>query len=231
MATLVSTPFGRWKTCPAGHGKKRVNQKCVVRHLMKCRRGDNCPLLFCHCTYVCPATGEAKNKEQIIQNFTSSKFYMHYAKCREGLRGPTGPMYNNCPLCETIRADMKWLKEKYFNESPIPLQLLAACAVPKDQIMDPHLHREELLRMKYSAARIQRRWRKFLYSRGPHFRTSLCSDYMSGRGCRNGVNCTFAHGNHDLRHSFRPKGFMGALRVSLGEILSEISSKFGNDQE
>ena len=174
-----------------------------------------------------------KNKEQVIQNYTASKFCNHYAKCREGLRGPSGPMYNNCPLCEDTRADMKWLKEKYFNESPMSLQLLAACAVPEDQIMDPHLHREELLRLKYSAARIQRRWRKFLRSRGPRYRTSLCSDYMSGRGCPNGVNCTFAHGNHDLRHSFRPKDFMGALRVSLEEML-RLRRKlmgFGNDLE
>ena len=132
---------------------------------------------------------------------------MHYAKCQEGLGRPpiahVTTWTSNCP-CYHIRGNMKALKEKYFNESPMSLQLLAACAVTIDQIMNPHPHREEILRMKYSAARIQRRWKTFLYSRGPRYRTSLCRYYMSERGCRNGVNCTFAHGNHDVRHSFRP---------------------------
>ena len=60
---------------------------------------------------------------------------------------------------------MKGFKEEYFNESPMSLQLLAACTVPKDQMMDPHPYLEELLRLNYSAERIQRKWRQFVHSR------------------------------------------------------------------
>jgi hypothetical protein len=202
----------------------------AIRHVMKCRRGDKCPYMTCR-------ELEDAMKERVIQVFTSSPLGMHYVKCREGLGGQIldrfGDPYSeftvsNCRYCNHIRGGMKALKEKYFTESPMSLQLLAACAVPKDQIMDPHPHphphREELLRMKYSAARIQRRWRKFLYSRGPRYRTSLCRYYRRRGGCRNGVNCTFAHGNHDLRQSFRPpstsEDFMGALPVPPRELLA-----------
>ena len=122
-------------TTLAGDGEKRLGNTFVIRHVMKCKRGHNCPIIICR-----EIQDEDARKERVIQAFTSSPFYLHYFKCREGLRGPSGPMYNNCPLCEAIRADMKWLKEKYFNESPMSLQLLAACAVPKDQIMNLHPH-------------------------------------------------------------------------------------------
>jgi hypothetical protein len=60
---------------------------------------------------------------------------------------------------------MRGFKDKYFNESPMTLQLLAACSVPKDQILDPHPYLEVLLRLNYSATHIQRSWRKLLHSR------------------------------------------------------------------
>ena len=183
----------------------------VARHVMKCRKGDKCPVMHCWALQ-----GEDAMKERVIQAFTSDPLGKHYAKCRKGLVGYSGrrsQMRSNCP-CYDIRDRMKRFKAEYFDESPMSLQLLAACAVPKDQMMDPHPYLEELLCLKYSATRIQRRWRKFLYSRGPFYKTSLCRYYRSGRGgCRNGVNCTFAHGNHDLRHSFRPPSSLGALPV------------------
>lgn len=186
---------------------------------MKCRRGEKCPF---------PACRELQDfeKDRLIQAYESpSSAMMHYTKCREvSDRSSNGHVRVKC-LCKFIRAGMKELKKEYFHESPMTLQLLAACAVPKGQILDPHPHREELLRLKNSAVRIQRRWRKHLLSRGPRYRTTLCRYYMGGNGCRNGVNCTFAHGTHDLRHNFRPPS--GAHEVSfsgndVGEHLEQL---------
>ncbi len=136
----------------------------VARHVMKCKRGEQCPVMNCW-----TLQGEDAMKERVIQAFTSSHLGKHYAKCRKGLGGYMGhkrnKMRSNC-LCKEIRANMKGFKAEYFNESPMSLQLLAACAVPKDQMMDPHpYYLEELLRLNYSAKRIQRRWRKFVHSR------------------------------------------------------------------
>jgi hypothetical protein len=114
------------------------------RHMMKCRRRDKCPIMSCRRL-------QDETKDQLIQKWTPSPIGKHYAKCREGLDGQASCVHD----CSKIRANMKWLKEKYFNESPMSLQLLAACAVPRDKMMDPHPHREELLRLNYSAERIQ----------------------------------------------------------------------------
>ena len=135
----------------------------VARHVMKCRRGEQCPIMICRKLQDKDAT-----KERVIQVYnTSSVLGKHYAKCREGLGGymdKSRKASSDC-VCSNIRANMKGFKEEYFNESPMSLQLLAACTVPKDQMMDPHPYLEELLRLNYSAERIQRKWRKYVHSR------------------------------------------------------------------
>lgn len=77
-------------------------------HMMKCRRRDK----------KCP-----------IQKWTSSRIVKHYAKCRERLDGQASCVYD----CSKIRANMKWSKEKYFNESLMSLQLLATSCLRRPQ--------------------------------------------------------------------------------------------------
>lgn len=142
-------------------GRRKMGMAyAVTRHAMKCRRGDNCPLLFCRRLQ---RYKHKHIKERLIQAFnTSSPLGKHYAKCREGLDGQQLGCVCDCSI---VRANMRGFKDKYFNESPMTLQLLAACSVPKDQILDPHPYLEVLLRLNYSATHIQRRWRKLLHSR------------------------------------------------------------------
>lgn len=195
----------------------RIQAFCVARHILKCRRGEKCPVPVCK-------DAQDFEKDRMIQAYVSSSAIIHYTKCREvSDRSSNGHVRVNC-LCKFIRAGMKKLKEKYFHESPMTLQLLAACAVPKGQILDPHPHREELLRLKNSAVRIQRRWRKHLLLRGPCYRTTLCRYYMGRNGCRNGVNCTFAHGTHDLRHNFKPPSNAHEVSISRNDLAEQLAS-------
>lgn len=164
----------RWVSGVSEKKKREVVEiGAVARHVMKCNRGEQCPIMICR-----ELKGEDAMKERMIQAFnTSSPFGMHYAKCREGLGGQVSSV---C-VCSNIRANMKWFKEEFFKESPMSLQLLAACAVSKDdQMMDSHPYREELLRLKYSAARIQRRWRKFLHPRDEMARAIAELDKLGG---------------------------------------------------
>ena len=143
----------------------------VVRHMMKCKRGEQCPVMNCWALQA--------EKDQLIQEWTSYRcgkagLYgpMHYEKCikvlpKRGLCALLGSNPDYC-LCESIRHVLKEFKEEYFNESPMSLQMQAACAIPKDQMMmmmNPYPHREEILRLKYSAERIQRKWRQFVHYR------------------------------------------------------------------
>ena len=153
--------YGEGLRCVSGVSEKKKREVAeigaVARHVMKCKRGEQCPIMICR-----TLQDEDAMKEQVIQAFnTSSVLGKHYAKCQEGLGRKAS---SNCP-CYGIRANMKGFKEEYFNESPMSLQLLAACTVPKDQMMDPHPYLEELLRLKYSAERIQRKWRQSVHSR------------------------------------------------------------------
>mmetsp|Transcript_11321 Transcript_11321/g.16232 ORF Transcript_11321/g.16232 Transcript_11321/m.16232 type:complete len:155 (-) Transcript_11321:374-838(-) len=105
--------------------EKRITVFCGARHFMKCRRGEKCPF---------PACRELQDfeKDRHIQAYESpSSAMMHYTKCREvSDRSSNGHVRVKC-LCKFIRAGMKELKKEYFHESPMTLQLLAACAVPK----------------------------------------------------------------------------------------------------
>jgi hypothetical protein len=90
----------------------------VARHVMKCKRGEQCPVMNCWALQ-----SEVAMKERVIQTFTSSHLGKHYAKCRKGLVGYSGRirsrhMHSNC-LCKEIRANMKGFKEEYFDESPM----------------------------------------------------------------------------------------------------------------
>ncbi len=199
--------------------EERIFAFCVARHVMKCRRGEKCPVP------VCRKLSDFE-KDLMIQAYASSSAILHYTKCREVSGGSSnGHVRVNC-LCGFIRAGMKELKKEYFHEFPMTLQLQAACAVPKGQILDPHPHREELLRLNNSAVRIQRRWRKHLLLRGPRYRATLCRYYMGRNGCRNGVNCTFAHGTHDLRHIFRQPSHAHEVSFIGNDVVENFLKEF-----
>lgn len=122
---------------------------------------------------------------------------------------------------------MKNVKEIHFPESPMKLQLLAACAAPLDHSLGTHPHHgEDLLRLQNSAIRIQRKWRYFLQSRG-RYRTMLCRYYMGSR-CKNGVECTFAHGRHDLRHNFPRRNMLPSRGSGSHNLFEGLGSNHGD---
>lgn len=167
----------------------------ISRHCMKCKRGGDCPWRSC------ARTPESKKRvsKTILPDSTLHKDYL---KCRGSnrsvFRKSNGERFE-C-FCKEVRAVMKRRKTRHFPDSPMKLQLLAACAVSRNARLEACPHREELLRLKNSAVRIQRRWRAFLRARG-YFKTRLCKFHMGG-GCRRGLDCTFAHGRDDLRYNF-----------------------------
>ena len=109
--------------------------------------------------------------------------------------------FKNVCLCGFTRDCMQKGQKLLFPSSPMKLQLLAACAVPKKAIHEATIHTEGLIRLDNSARCIQRQWRSYLQARGPGYRTRICKFYMR-QGCRRGVHCTFAHGSHDVRENF-----------------------------
>ena len=156
----------------------------------------------------------------------------HYNKCRETKESTLSLLRQGrrqvC-WCANVRESMKKLKEEKFPDSPMPLQLLSAIAIPKENGLKPtYPYCEEVLCLRISAVRIQRKWRSFLQARGGNYRTRLCKFYP--HSCRKGVDCVFAHGRHDLRKSFYSASPVSssddtsepALRVSLSNLIQFI---------
>ena len=183
------------------HRKKihrMANDMALVRHGMKCNRGQQCPWISCR-------TISKELMKRRIEKFARSISYKHYIKCRETKESTVMLMrrggFKNVCLCGFTRDCMQKGQKLLFPSSPMKLQLLAACAVPKEAIHEATIHTEGLIRLDNSARCIQRQWRSYLQARGPGYRTRICKFYMR-QGCRRGVHCTFAHGSHDVRENF-----------------------------
>jgi hypothetical protein len=162
------------------------------RHVLKCRNGHTCPIGFC-----------SRLAEQTRQNFLSlTRLNQHYKKCRVEASSSTDVKNNHC-LCGVIRKLLQALQIRHFPEGPLSLALISVCSVPIGADLSVHPVGELVTELRRAAKIIQRKWRAHLQARGPAYRISPCRLYM-GRGvvCRNGVNCTFAHGHHDLRPRF-----------------------------
>lgn len=64
-----------------------------------------------------------------------------------------------------------------------------------------HPFKDEVILFREAAIKVQKRWRAYLQARGP-YRVTRCRFYQERGGCRNGVNCSYAHGWHDVRPKF-----------------------------
>ena len=118
---------------------------------------------------------------------------------------------------------MKVTKDKLFPDRSLSLEFLAKCAVPIRSDIIFHPLGEELTRLRRSAILVQRKWRRFLQARGP-YRVTLCRYYMGQGRCQNGVNCTFAHGNHDIRPYFVPREWKPRKRPKLSHPVDPFDS-------
>ena len=106
-------------------------------------------------------------------------------------------------LCGFIRKALQELQIRHFPEGPLSLALASVCSVPIGADLSVHPVGELVTQLRRAAKIIQRKWRAHLQARGPAYRIRLCRFYMDRGGvCRHEVNCTFAHGHHDLRPRF-----------------------------
>eukprot|EP00977_Amphora_coffeiformis_P020297 scaffold8050_cov180-Amphora_coffeaeformis.AAC.4 len=167
--------------------KKVVLLFASARHVGKCERGNECAV----CGKLSP-----EKKEALRQLCVSTPAWEHYLKCRIK---PTAVRVR-C-ICGFVRAYMAKMAKKMLPVLPLPLQLLSSCAVPMGPELFLHPVGEEVMRLKWCAVLVQRRWRKYLKARGL-YRVTPCRFYYQPGGCRNGVDCTFAHGHHDIRSDF-----------------------------
>ena len=73
MAALVDDVEGlRWVTRVSEKKKGEVVEiGAVARHVMKCKRGEQCPIIICR-----ELKGEDAMKEQVIQAFNTSSVLM-----------------------------------------------------------------------------------------------------------------------------------------------------------
>ena len=164
----------------------------LIIHRAKCNRGEECPILSC-----C----QSRNSETINAFLTSDKgkqFMKHYMKCRAQA---TNVITRGACHCGIIRFYLQNLQAQFLPPRQLSLEFLAACAVPYSPSLIIHPLGETAIALRAAAIKVQRRWRAFLNTRGPQYRTALCRYYRQGR-CSRGVHCTFAHGEHDLRQSF-----------------------------
>lgn len=122
---------------------------CVSRHILKCNRGAKCP--FPPCGKISDQNVQKVNSLAVMKCYTK---YHHDLVCFQQA-SPQSPIYRH------IQSLMKQIKETYLPESPLKLQLLAACALPPEMELGSHPHCEEMLRLKNSAKRIQRKWRSW----------------------------------------------------------------------
>ena len=173
---------------------KAVFQVVAARHIAKCRRGIMCPASLCRRLADAEKTG-------LVEWFRSSPISKHYQKCRVK---PSATAPEGCKCwCWLVRASMIEIKKRCFPEVPMSLELLSICAISAQYLsVDEASHpmKDEILLIVNAARLVQRRWKEFLRARGM-YRTELCRFYIA-QECRDGVNCIFAHGLHDIRPIF-----------------------------
>jgi hypothetical protein len=181
----------------------------LSRHFSKCQDGNDGK----SCMAFSIATTQA-----LLAGFKESPAIEHYRKCRE-----EATQHPRHCLCDMVR---RFLNEMKQAEKPLSLEILCICALPPNIVAAPFLEApfleapflEEVAKMRRAAERIQRMWRHFLQSRGV-YRVTLCR--FCYRGCRSGVNCTLAHGQHDIRTNFvrRDENY---LRLHYDESLQDF---------
>jgi len=99
---------------------KSIKALTIVRHFIKCKRGDKCPWGIC-------AKATQVVKKRTVDGFLSSPVSTHYNKCRATNESTLsllrqGRRRQSC-LCAFAKEKMKKLKEDKFPDSPMSLQI------------------------------------------------------------------------------------------------------------